>query len=1744
MRALPDEPVIGARTLQGLHDTLGILLETGPANSAIDAFRRRLSEAMHKPDAKLLDIRAALLELCERASAVADSIPASNDRGTRWARALLDQCLDAKAEMQFLLPWLDTDDIRSRAAEFLSIAPVPKLADLQAFTREAFLATGDDGAAQQRALADVDQRVSKRLAEIEQLAVLAGDFAQMDFGMLYDHDRHLLTIGYYVADRRTDASFYDLLASEARLTNFIAIALGQVPQESWFALGRLLTKSGGDAALLSWGGSMFEYLMPLLVMPNYDNTLLDRTYKASVKRQIDYGRQNEVPWGISESGYNAVDAAQNYQYRAFGVPSLGLKRGLGADLVVTPHATALAVMVEPQQAVQNLRVLAALGIVGQYGFYEAVDYTPSRLRRGETFAIVRSFMAHHQGMSLLALADALLDGPMRKRFAAEPVFAATLQLLQERVPRAAATYSQGSELAASRVQSDATQMPVRVFSAGNTQTPAVQMLSNGRYHVMVTNAGGGFSRWKNLAVTRWREDSTRDCWGTFCYVRDVDSGRFWSNTLQPTMTACPSYEATFTEPRVQYHRRDDEIETHTDIAVSPEDDIELRRVRITNRSRVRRTIEVTSYAEVVLAPPMADDTGQAFSNLFVETEIVEARSTILCKRRPRSNAEHWPSMLHLVALHGAQSVHTSYETDRMRFIGRGNSAADPSALRGTPSLSGTQGAVLDPIVAVRHRFVLEPKQSATLDIVTGIANDRAASLALAEKYHDQNLGDRVFDLAWTHAQVALRQINVTEVDAQLYGRLAGRIVYANGSLRADPKLIASNRRGQSGLWRYSISGDLPILLLQITDAANIELVRQLVQAHAYWRSKGLAVDLVIWNDDHGGYRQALQDQILGMISAGIEGNLIDRPGGIFVRPAEQIAAEDRVLLLSVARAIISDVKGSLLDQVKQRDLFDIAIPRFAPTRSERVSAPAAPPTAKRELLFDNGTGGFSATGREYVITTARDRKTPLPWANVLANPTFGTVVSESGASYTWAENAHEYRLSPWHNDPVGDPSGEAFYVRDEETGRFWSPTPAPCSGETPYTTRHGFGYSAFEHTEEGIQTELWTYVALDAPVKFSVIRLKNASGRSRQLSLTGYVEWVLGDIRPKSAMHVVTSIDPDSGALFARNSYNAEFSDRVAFFDLDDPLRTLSGDRTEFVGRNGSLQKPAALARARLSGKVGATLDPCAAIQTTFELADGQSREVIFRLGTAEGADAASDLVLHLRQPGTARAAFIAIRDFWKRTLGVVHVQTPKPELDVLVNGWLLYQAIACRLWGRSGYYQSGGAYGFRDQLQDAMALVFAAPNLLREQILRSAGRQFKEGDVQHWWHPPAGRGVRTRCSDDYLWLPLAVCRYVTCSGDLGVLNERSAFLEGRPVSDGEESYYDLPTTSGDSVDLYEHCVRAIEHGLNFGVHGLPLMGSGDWNDGMNNVGLHGKGESVWLAFFLYQVLTRFAAIADLRADATFAARCRSEAAMLSQRIEANAWDGAWYRRAYFDDGTPLGSSTDIECRIDSIAQSWSVLSGAGADDRRQTAMNSLHQYLVDSHHRLIKLLDPPFDKSPADPGYIKGYVPGVRENGGQYTHAAVWASMAFAALGDAERANELLGYINPVSHALSPADVDVYKVEPYVVTADVYAVAPHTGRGGWSWYTGSAGWLYRLMTESILGLQLAGDKLHIAPCVPKTWDEYRIVYAHGQTSYEIVVKKSDGAPVFSVDGIEQADRAITLVQDGKTHAVVVTLGA
>jgi len=1438
-----------------------------------------------------------------------------------------------------------------------------------------------------------------------------------------------------------------------------------------------------------------------------------------------------------------VDAQLNYQYKSFGVPGIGFKRGLGEDMVISPYSTIMALMVTPNEAYKNLQVLKEEGYETDHGFYEAIDYTTARLPRKQKRVVIQSFMAHHQGMSFLSLSYLLLNKPMQQRFESEVHLKSSLLLLQERIPRVTTFYSPSVHAGDVSIISGS-DSSIRVVNTPHTAIPEIQLLSNGRYHVMVTNAGGGYSRWKNLAVTRWREDITCDNWGSFCYIRDLESNLFWSTAYQPTLQQGENYEAVFSEGRAEFRRRDFSLETHTEIVVSPEDDIELRRVHITNRSRKKRTLEITSYAEVVLATPAADEAHPAFSNLFVQTEINEQRHAILCTRRPRSVEEKTPWMFHLMKVHDAEIINISYETDREQFIGRGNNISQPQVMKRTGLLSGDSGSVLDPIVSIRYRIILEGNESVTVDIVSGMAETKEICNDLIDKYQAHHLFNRVLELAWTHSQVILRQINAVEPDAQLYSRLAGSIIFSNQLLRADPAVIIKNRRGQSGLWFYSISGDIPIVLVQIEDASNMDLVKQMLQAHLYWRLKGLIVDLVIWNDDHGGYRQELHNQIQSLITPEMGKDLKEKPGGIFIRSAEQISNEDRILFESVAHVVIADRFGTLEEQMNRRTKSKTAIPYFTPAKFHPSVYTAVEP--RKDLQFFNGLGGFTTDGKEYVITTTPENKTPAPWINVLANPGFGSIITESGQSYTWVENAHEIRLTPWNNDPITDLKGEAFYLRDEESGRFWSPAPLPCRGSSPYITRHGFGYSVFEHSEDGIHTEMTVFTDIEAPVKYIIIKLRNHSGRQRRIAATGYAEWVLGDLRAKYLKHTITELDESSGAILARNEYSIEFANRVAFFDASGTNKAITTDRTEFLGRNGTMNNPNGLHKAKLSGKTGAALDPCAVIQVAFDLAEEEEHDIIFRLGAGENRQHALDII-HAREGSeAARQALNKVHEYWQKALGVIQIKTPDAALNMLANGWLNYQTLSSRIWGKSGFYQSGGAFGFRDQLQDVLSLMHSQPQLVKSQILLCASRQFKEGDVQHWWHPPAGRGVRTTCSDDFLWLPFVTSRYVNATGDKAILDEQIHFLEGRLLNEGEESYYDLPIRSDASAGLFEHCVRSIEHALQFGVHGLPFIGSGDWNDGMDKVGSGGKGESVWLAFFLYDILLRFAQIAVLKNDEAFAKKCKEEAEKLRINIRQNAWDGEWYRRAYFDDGTPLGSHENEECKIDSIAQSWSVLSKAGDADRTILAMQSADKHLVRKEDGLIQLFNPPFDKSDLNPGYIKGYVPGVRENGGQYTHAAIWLVMAFAEIGNRKRTWELLQMINPLNRGNNEEKIGIYKTEPYVIAADVYAEPMHKGRGGWTWYTGSAGWMYQLIIDSFIGLKREADTLKFTPCIPQEWQNFEINYRFVDSNYHIqfIQSASEVEKTMKVflDEAEQENGIVPLINDGKAHEVKIEL--
>jgi cellobiose phosphorylase len=1748
---LEDQKILHPRLFEGISDTFTVLEEYKP-NISLSEFRSALEQARVSPPGTLNACGQYLEELIHYAEKICNGLNMDlNKDAYHWGQLLLNLCRDVYSELHSFAPWIFIRNVPEKYLNSFQIPGIPSVNELRKIIEAELGKISTDRkentADENKWLDEFNEMLEKASANlndhsvtINRLIQQCNDLSNVEYEFLYDKSKRLFTIGYFVEDNRRDGGYYDLLASEARLCNFVAISQGKIPEESWFAMGRLLTGSSKDPVLLSWSGSMFEYLMPNLIMPEYENTLLYQTSKAVIKRQIEYCRQRGVLWGISESGYNLVDANLNYQYRAFGVPDLGLKRGLAEDLVIAPYASALALMITPEEACKNLERMSHEGFEGKFGFFEAIDYTQSRMQRGQSHVVIQSFMTHHQGMSLLAYSYLLLNQPMQKRFEVEPQFQASLLLLQERIPKTSSFYSYATDIA--EFTPTAANTEIRIIKTPHTVSPEIQLLSNGRYHIMISNAGGGYSRWKELSVSRWREDATCDNWGMFCYVRDFDTKEFWSVTHQPTLREAKNYEATFTQGRAEFRRSDNNIDTYTEIVVSPEDDIEIRRIHITNKSRKRRTIDVTSYAEVVLNAQAPDVIHRTFSNLFIQTELVASKHAILCNRRKRSAEDQSPWLFHILTVQAKNVSVPSFETDRGKFIGRTNTVANPAAMHTVGELSGTYGPVLDPIVAIRNQITLEPAETVVVDMILGVSDTRDACLGLVEKYQDKHNKDRIFELAWTHSQVALRQINATEADAQLFGRLAGSVIYNNPASRADQDIIIRNKFDQSHLWSYSISGDIPIVLLQIRDSANIDLVKKMVQAHAYWRLKGVFADLVIWNEDSGGYRQLLQNQILGLIAVGTIADVTDKPGGIFVRAADQVSNEDRVLLQSVARIIINDGLGSLEDQISRKNPQKNHIPYITPVQSQFYRIPSQA-LESHDLVLFNGFGGFTADGQEYIIITKPDEKTPAPWVNVLANPDFGTVISESGQAYTWSENAHMLRLTPWNNDSISDSSGEAFYIRDEDSGYFWSPTPLPAKGKSSYKSRHGFGYSVFEHSEDGIDSELWVYVDAEAKIKFSILKIHNRSGRLRHLSATGYIEWVLGDLKNKSAMHVIT--EADKGAIFVKNPFNIEFSDRVAFFDVDSINRSFTCDRAEFLGRNGTMASPDAMRRVKLSGKVGAALDPCAAIQVPFQLQDNQTREIIFRMGAGKNMEDAQNMVQNYKGSIAAYNALNKVRSYWQQALTTIKIDTPDTSLNILTNGWLMYQTLCSRLWARTGYYQSGGAYGFRDQLQDVLSTLHTQPGLTRNHILLCASRQFLEGDVQHWWHPPAGRGVRTRCSDDYLWLPYVVSRYIIATEDTSILDEQISFLDGRNLNVDEESYYDLPVKSAQSGTLYEHCIKAIVYGLKFGEHGLPLMGSGDWNDGMDRVGRHGKGESVWLGFFLYDILNRYVRIARIKNDNEFAEKCKKEADHLKKNIEQNAWDGKWYRRAYFDDGTPLGSDASEECKIDSISQSWSIITGLADTARAQMALENADNILVNKKFGLIQLLDPPFNKSDMNPGYIKGYLPGIRENGGQYTHAAVWMIMAHAALGNTEKAWELITMINPLNHSNSAEKISVYKVEPYVMAADVYGVAPHSGRGGWTWYTGSAGWMYQLIVEWLLGIRLEEGRLRFFPCIPSQWQSSKIKYTYNNTSYLIQMVYKEHAKdkiEITLDDSKQEDNSIPLINDGKEHFVAIVL--
>jgi cyclic beta-1,2-glucan synthetase len=1577
---------------------------------------------------------------------------------------------------------------------------------------------------------------------------------EMEFGFLFDRQRQVFHIGYNVNLGKLDNSFYDLLASEARTASLIAIAKGDVPQSHWLHLSRPLTQIDSTQALLSWSATMFEYLMPNIHFRSYEGTLLHQSARAAVDHQIAYAKQKRIPWGISESSYYRFDANQVYQYRAFGVPGLGYKRGLGEDLVVAPYASMLGLPLRPQETLKNLDAFQEMGMLGPYGLYESIDFTKGRLALGEDYRIVYSYMAHHQGMILMSLLNYLQQNILIERTHADPRIKSVELLLQEQIPHDAPLEQIHADDGNS-VRSVKTKIVTEPWKVrARPPQPRVHYLSNGNYTVMITSSGAGYSAWGDLDLTRWRADATLSNYGTWIYIQDRDNGALWSAGHQPTAADPQSRDVYFNPHLVHFRRRDQDISTEMEVLVAPNDDLEIRRITLTNHTGFRRVLRVASYAEVILAYQTGDERHPAFNKLFIQSEYIPEARALVVRRRPRSQQEDPVFLAHSLCLQQGQFSSGAFDSSRLAFLGRGGTVRFPTAMTRDIGvneeawLSGSQDATLDPIMSLGQEFELGPHSSVEFAFLTTVSNSKETAVSLLERYQAWHLIERAFDQGRSHAEVEMRQLGLNSTLLETYQRLLSVLIYPHRVMRSEPERLSANSKGQPALWAYGISGDFPILLLKVHGQDDITLVHDLLLAHAYWRKRRLKIDLVIINEQGVDYGQELNNQIYRLISRMKSDAWLNSRGGIFLLLADRLSERDRDLIEASARVVLDGKKGALKEQIKEMESLPVRLPSFSPINpDEKARKPDEPVERPKDLSFDNGLGGFSETGHEYLIYLEPGRWTPAPWTNVIANPEFGFLVSESGSGFSWAINSGENRLTPWSNDPVSDPPGEVVYLRDEETGIVWTPTPLPARVDAPYLIRHGAGYSIFEHNSQGLKQNLRMFIDPNAPVKIIQLRLENTWDSGRRITATYFVEWVLGVNRSTSQQYIVPEFDTDSQALLARNPYNVEFGERVAFVAANKPLHGLTADREEFLGRMGSYSQPMGLARMGLSGNVAPGLDPCAAIQLHIDLSPGGVEEIYFIIGQGPTREEALELVQRFRNPRQVDKAWQDTQEFWNDLLGSVSVETPDPAMNMFLNRWLLYQGLACRIWGRSAFYQSSGAYGFRDQLQDVMALVHTAPELAREHIIRAAHNQFEMGDVLHWWHPPSGRGVRTRYSDDLLWLPYVTSHYITSTGDMALLEEKAPFLRGKLLDPGEKERYGHYESTEAAFTIYEHCLRAIDKGSAYGPHNLPLMGSGDWNDGMNNVGIEGKGESIWLGWFLHDTYIQFARICELRGDGAQANVLRERAEDLSRALDEHGWDGEWYLRAYYDDGSKLGSQDNNECKIDAIAQAWSILSDAGDPERSRQAMDSVSEHLVVPEDRLLLLFKPPFDKTSRDPGYIKGYLPGIRENGGQYTHAAIWAIWAFAKLGRGDYAEWLFRLINPIYHTDSPEKIERYRVEPYVIAADVYSVPPLNGHGGWTWYTGSSSWMYRLGLEAILGLRLEGGALIIDPCIPKQWPGYRATYRHEQAIYEIEVDNPDsvcrGIRQIEVDGnVIDADKL--QLQKSGSYKVRVIMGS
>ncbi len=1739
---------------------------------------------------------------------------------------------------------------------------------------------------------------------------------EMNFNFLYNKTRELFYIGYNVEEDSLGNSYYDLLASESRIASFVAIAKNDVPYSHWFKLGRSMTDAFHTHSLVSWSGTMFEYFMPSLIMKNYPKTLLSQTYRSVIKAQINFAKQKKIPWGISESAFYEFDVTENYQYKAFGVPGLGLKRGLEDEIVISPYSTLMALTFARRAGIKNLKRLERIGALGRYGFIESIDYTKAREDKyivtftkkekqneilndmlenqynttdldnhnnkhifpsiGKSYTLnvdnyedyvdnyqkkvdntctknkeysigavhnvdnfaddndicvkninttktgilnnpqrinkVSTYMVHHLGMSLMSLDNVLNEDILINRFHSLPEIKATELLLKEKIPQNI-IFERNEDFSIKNRYFEGEILIPRIFKKVDQDDPQLLLLSNGEYSSMVTVSGSGYSKKNDTMLYRWRGNSTSDDSGMFFYIKNLNSNDYWSSTFEPCKNIGDKYVAEFNLDKARFIRKDGNIETRTEIVLSCEDNFEIRKLVLDNLGDKGRSVEITSYMEIILDTFGADVVHPAFSNLFVQTEYDAKENILIASRRGRVKDAKIPYIFHKIIANGELEGSITYETSRINFIGRNRELKAPLAMDNDKVLSNTVGTVLDPIMSLRTKIRLQPHSKREIFYITGICDSKEEILELCRENNDYNRLDKVFKNYSISIQLELKNLGIRSAQANLFQSVASEIFFLSNRRMNREEYIKSISKHAKDLWAYGISGDLPIIMLVIEKEEDINLVFTMMNFHYYLKLKKVKLDLIIYNNEETSYDEPIQKRIMEAIELSNEAEYLNKSGGIFIYNKSTMEVEVKNLLIGISRLYVdfknnlnsyknldknsncsidleknSDIYGDLrrdlnssvnlkkdlrshivlednneikyaeydndVDVINSKDLLKGEQEAKEQFKVNEISGNSNTDGDEdfniEDLDFFNGFGGFSKKDNSYIIKLSNYKNTPAPWINVISNEDFGFHVSESGSSYTWCGNSRENKITPWSNDYIRDPLGEALYIKDNISREYFSISSKPVRDSGDYLIKHSFGYSEFRHTAYDLKGKLELFAPIGEKVKIQRVTLENLSDRDRDISLFYYAKLVLGVYEYDSSKYISTYISGDlcegessapkherkfgddkesndkntlynNGFIGASNPYSEYFGKLNAYLTiLGGEELSFTGDNKEFIGIGGEVSKPEGLNHDNLKNRCGGIYDPCLAAVTNIKLKKGEKKEVYILFGQEEK-DNIEKVIDKYKNYENIETELDKIKQYWSHFLGNIQVKTPDKSLDYLLNGWLLYQTLSCRYLSRSAFYQSGGAYGFRDQLQDSMALGVVDTEIPKAQILRSACRQYVEGDVQHWWHPVVNSGIRTRFSDDLLWLPFVTAEYINSTGDYEILNKKASYLEDEPLREGEDERYTIVNQSSKEGTIYEHCLKAIEKSLKFGAHNIPLMGSGDWNDGMSTVGNKGKGESVWLGWFLYSILDSFTEIAEIRSDEKTKNHYKERKEFIKENLEKNAWDGGWYRRAYFDDGTPLGSRENPECQIDSLAQSWAIISGAfekqnkfelkiDGKARAIEAMEAVDRNLVKKDKGMILLLSPPFNNSKLEPGYIKGYVPGVRENGGQYTHAAVWVILALTKLNLGDKAAKYFNMINPINHSKTELECMTYKLEPYVMAADVYIKEPHAGRGGWSWYTGASGWMYRVGIENILGLKKIKDKGYIVnPCIPKEWNEYEIKIINEKENYNIKVIRS-----------------------------------